>query len=180
MFTTDRFFAGVIAVLAALFLFAPARAATFTVYATPNAPEAAATVPENNAKTVIISLPIADVLKGDILVTTGEVELTNNGSQWAMFGRSMILATSPTATTGQAITEMNEENFNPTSGSCWIGRCDVHHLIGFKASIAVANSNLATGYINFLAWSATDPPQPSYTLTVQNGYGRVSVLKIRQ
>lgn len=158
---------------------APAHAETFSTYVTPNQPEAVAAVPVNNTKVVIISLSIGDVQKGDIIVLAGEAELTNNSSQWALFTRSMILASDPAGTTGTAVTETNGENFNPSG--CFLDflfRCDVHHLVASKTGILVAPAAIANGYVNLIALASTDPAA-SGSLTVEKGYGRISVLKIR-
>jgi hypothetical protein len=150
---------------------------TFKSYESADGPELCSTVLMNTQKAVIISLPIEDVQPGDILVYFGEMELTNNTDQWARFSRSMILASGPVSNTGEKLTESNEENFNPKS--YWVGRSDVHHLAPLKGGIHTVVKPIPKAYVNLLAWSATDPPQPNYALTVEKGYGRVSVLKIR-
>lgn len=150
---------------------------TFKAYETPDKPELCATLLVNNQKAVIISLAIEDVLPGDVLVCLGEMEMTNNTDQWALFSRAMILASGPMMTVGEKLTEASGENFNPKS--YWVGRSDVHHLAPLKGGIHTVLKPLALAYVNLLAWANTDPVQPNYALTVEKGYGRVSVLKIR-
>lgn len=152
--------------------------ALIDAYVTGDAPELVSSIPMTKQKVVVMSLPVADVSVGDVLQVNAEMQATNDASQWALFARSVILADGPAATTGQMVTEQNGENFNPKS--CWIGRCDVHHLVAVKAQVVIASKAYATGYLNFLAWANTDPPNGQLALTVDKGYGRMSALKFRK
>lgn len=169
------------AIASVLALFAgSAQALTLTAYTTSNQPELIASIPENATKVVVMSLPIGDVAVGDIIDVASEMQATNNTNQWALFTTNVILASSPTAITGTALTEENGENFNPVSGSCWVGRCDVYHLVASKPGGAVATKALAAGYVNFLASSNTSPVQAIWSIRVDKGYGRIFVEKFRQ
>jgi hypothetical protein len=168
-------------IVAALALFASsAHALTLQAYTTASQPELVSGIPENTNRVVVMSLPIADVQVGDIISVAAEMQATNPTNQWALFTTSVILASSPTATTGTALTEENGENFNPVSGSCWMGRCDVYHLVASKPGGIVATKAMAAGYVNFLASSATSPSQTSWSIRVDKGYGRIFAMKFRQ
>lgn len=178
MFRNDRLFAVVIAALAAMFLFAPAKASTISPpVCTPNAPELMAAVPEDNVRHVVMSLPVAGVKKGDVFIVSGELSETNDTDQWAMWGAGITVSDTATGNTGYQVTEQNAMNFNPVPSSCW-GRCDVHHLVFTKVQFWVAPKDYPTAYFNFLSWSTTSPNKPSYAVTVDKGNGKMCVLHI--
>jgi hypothetical protein len=133
----------------------------------------------SNAKVIVMSLPVGDVAVGDILVITGEFQATNNSSAWALFSRGAVLASLASSTSGQPVAEVNGENFNPVSDSCWVGRCDVHHLVATKTAIITVTKAMPAAFVSFYALSATSPSK-SLSITIDKGYGTISALKIRQ
>jgi len=145
---------------------------------TPNMPELLAAVPEDNLRHVVMSLPVPGVHKGDVFLVSGELGETNNTDQWAMWGSGITVADTATGNTGYQVTEQNAMNFNPVSDSCWVGRCDVHHLVSTKVQLWVAPKDYSTAYFNFLSWSSTSPNKPSYAVTVDKGNGKMCVAKL--
>lgn len=149
------------AVLVALTLPVQAVAATFACYDTGDNSELIASSPGDNVKRVIYSADVGALAEGDILIVASEAQLESSYSGNVRLTTQLILGTSPSATTGVELDENNA--FNVTPGM----------VRGQPTKLSIARIATASqaGFVNLVVWT-------SQTLTVDQDYGRLQVVKI--
>jgi hypothetical protein len=125
---------------------------------------------------VLFSQQLTDLQIGDILVVLTEWEATNEHPTNVMMASYVTLADTAKDTTKSANREITEANgFNITD--------NMHHGVGSKVGTYVVPSALTgTKYVNVVVYAATDWDQLSSddTLKIEQDYGRLSVIRIRQ
>lgn len=123
---------------------------------------------------VIYSVKVSDLRAGDLLVAMSEAEFTNDLGHNCMLASRLRLTSSVTDVDGGY--EMGEDNaFNITP--------DMHHGTSVKhAMYRVRPQDILANfeYVNLICWSADSAfyHTPGTSLTVEQDYGRLSVLKI--
>lgn len=115
---------------------------------------------------VVFSVPIGDLPLGAALSVAAEYEATNPLGYNVMVASYLILADSPTATTGVEIAEAN--GFNITA--------NMHHGIITKVGALVVTEATPAAYVNLVSYAASSAATPGATLRVEQDYGRLSVL----
>jgi len=136
-------------------------ATSFTPYDTGDTSELLTTLPGDLVKRVVYSKDVGTLGVNDILLVSGEVEMTNDSGVPAGFGAQLILGSSASATSG---TELDEGNtFNITPG--------MHHGTRVKGSIKNFSTGSSKTFVNFVVWT-------NQTLTVEQDNGRLQILRI--
>ncbi len=115
---------------------------------------------------VVFSQAVTDLRAGDILQILSEFEATNDEGYNCMIGCYVILATSAAATSGTEITEASGYNITPA----------MHHGMMTKVGTLIVPDSLAEGYVNVVAYAASTAAGTGDVLTVEQDYGRLSVL----
>ncbi|HWA92223.1 MAG TPA: hypothetical protein VG889_19450 [Rhizomicrobium sp.] len=140
----------------------PVHALSFATYDTGNNSELLTSLPGDDVKRVVFSVNVGSVNAGDILVVDAETEMTNDTGSPSRLTAQLILGSSASATTGTELDENNNFYITP----------DMHHGVRVKASIKGFSSSSSSTYVNLVVWG-----NPG-TLTVEQDYGRLQVLKI--
>lgn len=140
---------------------AQAFAETLTSYDTGANSELITSSPGDNIKRVIYSADVGSLAVNDILVVASEAQLQNDTGGNVRLTTQLILGSSPSATTGVELDENNA--FNVTS--------DMLRGQPTKLAIAKIGTASSSNFVNLVVWT-------NQTLTVNQGYGRVQVLKI--
>jgi hypothetical protein len=117
-------------------------------------------------KKVIYSIPISDLKTNDILQAYCEFEVTNPYTYNVMIASQIVLANNPTDVTGIEITEANGFNVDQ----------NMHHGVVVKTGTHACSANYAMKYVNVIGYSASTQALVNHTLTVEQDYGRLSVL----
>ena len=160
-----------------LFSSLSANATSTTYFSSGLNSEQVSKLPEDGAWRNIVVVEVDDIKAGDIMIINGQFKAANDTDQWAELGYKCMLATDPASLTGTFLNVRGVQNLNPKT--YWIGRSDVHYLVPKCDTSFKATKDLAKGYIQFQAYSKTDPAETSYTLTIDSGYGIITVTKER-
>lgn len=105
---------------------------------------------------------------GQILLAVAELQVTNDLDRNVFLGSQLVLADSATAVAGAEITPANGENVTP----------NMHHGQQTKSgTYAATSADAGVRYVNVVAWAAATGAASGDTLTVDAGYGRLSVLQ---
>ena len=119
-------------------------------------------------KNVIFSLELNKLKKGEILQIANEFQVTEDNNYNVGFSSLAILTTSPTSTIGVPITEANGENITN----------DMHHHKRITVGTYVTGENdIGTRYINIVGYAYSTNALEGHTLTVNQDYGRLSVIR---
>ncbi len=104
---------------------------------------------------------------GEILHVTAEMEATNDlGYNVAMVSQ-LLLVDSAIATSGVEISEANGFNITP----------DMHHGMTVRVGTLTVPAGSTRRYVSLVAWAESTATQPGHALTVEQDYGRLSVLR---
>lgn len=118
-------------------------------------------------KRVVYSQRI-EVQEGQLLLAVTELQVTNDLPVNVFVGSQVLLAKSSTGVVGTEITAANGENVTP----------DMHHGQQTKSGTYEAvRVDAGTRYVNVVAWAAASGAAPGDALTVDAGYGRLSVVR---
>lgn len=120
----------------------------------------------NVTKQVIYSVPVDAINIDDVLQITSEFEATNPYTYNVMIGSWIVLADSPTATTGTLLDPANAYNITPGN----------HHGVITKARNWKASSSYTGKYVNVVGWAASVNATPGQMLTIEQSYGHLDVL----
>jgi len=117
-------------------------------------------------KRVVFSEEV-DLDAGRVLLAVAELQTTNDLGINVFVGSQVILATSPSATAGREITAANGGNVTP----------DMHHGQQTKSgTYQTTAGDTGTRYVNLVVWAAAGRSGTGQQLSVDRGYGRLSVL----
>jgi hypothetical protein len=116
---------------------------------------------------VIYSQQLNNIKINEVIQTMCEYEVTNDLGFNVMIGTVILLADSPTATTGIEITEANA--FNVTPG--------MHHGVIVKVGSYDVTANYPSKYINVVGYAAGNAASSGDTIKVEQDYGRLSVFR---
>jgi hypothetical protein len=141
---------------------AGAHASGFATYDTGNNSELLTSLPGDDVKRVVFSLDVGTINANDILVVDAETEMTNDTGSPSRLTAQLILGSSASATSGTELDENNNFYITP----------DMHHGVRVKASVKGFPSGSTSSYVNLVVWGSPG------TLTVEQDYGRLQVLKI--
>lgn len=137
---------------------------------TGNFSELVTSLPVNpTAPTVVLSIPIGDTLTGDLFIASGEIQVTNNLGYNCMITGYLVLADAPDKTAGIEVTENNGTNVTPAQ----------HHLTVPKVGTYQSNNNYGQRWLQFVCRAASTASQTGDTLTVDQDYGRLSIVRVR-
>ena len=139
----------------------PVSAATYSTFDTGDNSELITSSPGDNVKRVIYSAAVGSLAVNDILVVAAEAQLQNDTGGNVRLTTQLILASSPSGTTGTELDENNAFNVTP----------EMSRGQPTKLSVARIASASSAGFVNLIVWT-------SGTLTVGQDYGRLQVLKI--
>lgn len=142
---------------------APADALSFDTYRTAMGDELITTLPGDGVNRVLysIDLGISAANGGKILVVNGECEMENDGTATALLTAQVILAGTPSATTGTALSQETTQGISVA----------MYRNKRFKGAIYTVPTGVSGRYINFYVRSDHD-------LTVRVNRGDLEVLKI--
>jgi len=111
----------------------------------------------------LLTPPIA----GEILHVTAEMEATNDlGYNVAMVSQ-LLLTDTATATSGYEISEANGFNITP----------DMHHGMTIRVGTLTVPAGSTRRFVVLVAWAESTAAQPGHALTIEQDYGRLSVLR---
>lgn len=135
---------------------------------------------------VILSLPVGELQKDDQLIVSGEIEFTNDAGYLTSVVSQIVLARSPTATSGDLISYPNGTNVDTDL---------IHHLLITKVGTLVVDKHIDNAYINFVSHSDSFlkyesgirlpkwlskilnfKRKSSHEVKVENGYGNMSCM----
>lgn len=135
---------------------------------------------------VILSLPVGELQKDDQLIVSGELEVTNDAGYLTSVVSQIILARSPTATSGDLISYPNGTNIDTDL---------IHHLMITKVGTLIVDKHMDNAYINFVSHSDSFlkyesgirlpkwlsklfnfKRNSSHEVKVENGYGNMSCM----
>jgi hypothetical protein len=119
--------------------------------------------------TVVLSIPVGPVLAGDLFLANGEVQVTNDLGYNCMVTGYLVLADAPDKTAGIEVSENNGTNVTPAQ----------HHLVVPKAGTYQADKNYGERWLQFVCRAASTASQAGDVLTVDQDYGRLSVVRVR-
>lgn len=148
-------------VVACIFAFSGANAATYDTFDSGDNSELLTTSPGDLQWRVLYSVDIGTVSAGDIIVVDCEAELTNNTSSDAELSTSLLLSPSASSVGGVELDESNVFNVTPA----------LYHGVPEKHAAFTVQPGTTNHFVNFRV--AT-----SQTLVVEQDYGRVQVLVI--
>jgi hypothetical protein len=118
-------------------------------------------------KKVIYSIPLSNLNKNDVLMITGQFEVTNTYGYNTMIGSWLILGDSKLSTSGVLIDVANAFNVTPSN----------HHGVITKARSYKINQDLKTvKYLNLVAWSASENAYSGDTIKVEQKYGHLDLI----
>jgi hypothetical protein len=109
--------------------------------------ELVASVKLDGALHVVQSLPIEGISAGQSLFCSAEQEFTNNETKPEWLGVHMVLASTPTATTGEEVTPPNGCNVTEDGNG-------MHHYTITRAKLHIVKTPLPSAYLNLVAASA--------------------------
>jgi len=149
-----------------------ARSTGPSLYETGSGTEKAASLPVATStgasvKTVLLSIPIGDLTVGQRFTFASEHELTNDLAFNVMVGAWVTLTNSPTSTAGIKVAEATATNIT----------VNMHHGTVVKVGSYKATEPLSARYVNVVAYSASTAATAGDTVKVEQGYGRLSVVK---
>lgn len=121
---------------------------------------------DSASKRVLYSQPLS-LTSGQVLLAVAEFQVTNDLGYNVFVASQIILADSPTAVRGRAITAANGRNVTP----------NMHHDQQTKSgTYACDDRDTGTRYVNLVVWSAASRAAPGDLLDIDEGYGDLSVL----
>ena len=122
-------------------------------------------------KNVIFSIEITENLSiGDVLLVTSEYQATNDLGFNTSIVSQLILTNSQHATTGLEITEANGYNITP----------NMHHGYLVKnGTIEMTSRSINKKYVNLISFSKSNAAKPGDSLTIDNDYGRLSIIHFK-
>lgn len=125
-----------------------------------------------NSYRVVFSVPATGLGPGKIVLAETQVEFVHGTTQYTYLvsvTRQIIRATSPTATTGTAVTPPIAGDVGPGEWS------SVFSLMG-------TDSNIPAGdyYYNVVMFASSASATPGDTITIPSGYGDCSILIMSQ
>jgi len=115
---------------------------------------------------VVYSQEIANIRPGDVIQVMSEFESTNPYDHVVMLGCRIVLGASSTDTGGTNITEDNVFNISPA----------MHHGTFTKVGTYVLDEAAPSAFVNVVAYARYKYAEPGDALTVEPGYGRLSVI----
>jgi hypothetical protein len=119
-------------------------------------------------KRVVFSQPVR-AARGRVLLAVAEFQTTNDLGLNVFVASQLVLADRPDAVVGRAITAANGENVTP----------QIHHGQQTKAgTYRVGPADTGTRYVNLVVWAAASQAAAGDQLTVNHGYGRLSVVTL--
>lgn len=108
-----------------------------------------------------------ELVEGQLLLAVAEVQMTNDLGYNVFVASQLLLAAGPDEVKGKEITAANGRNLTP----------DMHHDQQTRSgTYEVAGSDEGERYVNFVVWSAGSRASNGDLLTVDQGYGQLSVL----
>lgn len=117
-------------------------------------------------KRVVFSQEV-DVTAGQVLLAVAEFQTTNDLGSNVYVGSQILLVDSADDVRGQEVTAANGENVTP----------EMHHGQQSKSGTYEAQaSDQGRRYVNLVVWAASSRTMPGQQLTVDQGYGRLSVV----
>jgi hypothetical protein len=118
------------------------------------------------SKRVVYSQAVT-LREGQVLLAVAEFQVTNNLDLNVFVGSTVLLTTSPEAINGREITAANGQNVTPA----------MHHGQQSKNGTYQATAaDAGVRYVNVVAWAAASNALPGNQISVDPGYGRLSVL----
>lgn len=122
-------------------------------------------VPEG--KHVLLTQPL-ELVEGDVLLVTAEFQMTNDLGANVYVGSQLVLAEDASAVTGAGVGRAGGENITP----------DVHHGHQTRsATYQVTAADEGTRHVNLVVWAASSRAVSDWKLTVDRGYGQLSVVR---
>lgn len=117
-------------------------------------------------KRVVYSQEV-DLTAGQVVLAVAEFQTTNDLGSNVYVGSQIVLAGSADDVRGLAVTAANGENVTP----------EMHHGQQSKSgTYQTLASDQGKRYVNLVAWAASSRTTPGQQLTVDQGYGRLSVV----
>jgi len=141
-------------------------------YTTGDSSELVTSIPVTTAATseyrVIFCLDIGTApVGGEILAVDADMQVTNNLGELVSFGTQVYLGDSCSALGGTEICEAQGAN----------ATVQEHHAVATRSgSITVAAGN-SRHHVIMLAWSKSTTAQPGWTISVDQDYGRLAVVR---
>ncbi len=120
------------------------------------------------SKQVIFSVALSELQIGEILQIINEFQVTEDNNYNVGFSSLAILATSPASISGVPISEANGENITNNMH---------HHKRIINATYVVGESDIGDRYVNIVGYAYSNNALPGHTLTINQDYGRLSVLR---
>lgn len=149
---------------------------TIKLYRTLPAAELVPTIAGFDDKKAVFSLPLDDLVAGDILIATGKCECTNDNPYPVRFSSQLLITTAQFAIGGWSLSPMSCFNISP----------DMHHGTAVETGQLLVPSPIAKAWATFIIWTnaaqAGNAKQENAKafLTVQKSNGYLAVTKIRQ
>jgi len=116
-------------------------------------------------KEVIYSVALPDLYGGDVVEAYGTFEVTNPYPYNIMVGRLIILADSPSATTGIELSEAATRNISP----------NMHHDHIQDFAQYKVPQDVSGKYVNLISYSAASRSVSTSRAKVEQDYGRLFV-----
>lgn len=120
-------------------------------------------------KYVVYSQRLENLKAGDILWVNGEFEATNDLGYNVMLASYLTLASAPTIVDGTEISEANGYNITPA----------MHHGMAYELGSYVITADTPVAYVNLVAYAASTAAGSGAKLTIEQDYGRLSILRFR-
>lgn len=107
--------------------------------------------------------------EGQVLLAVAEFQTTNDLGLNVFVASQVLLTDQPDAVLGRAVTAANGENVTP----------QMHHGQQTKTgTYLVTASDVGPRYVNLVVWAAASQAGSGDILTVDQGYGRLSVVTL--
>lgn len=118
------------------------------------------------SKRVVYSQEVT-LREGQVLLAVAEFQVSNKLDLNVFVASTVLLTTSPEAISGREITAANGQNVTPA----------MHHGQQSKnGTYQAAAADAGVRYVNVVAWAAASNASPGDQVSVDPGYGRLSVL----
>lgn len=118
-------------------------------------------------KIILFSQALTNIQQGEVIQVMCQFETTNDLGFNVMIASQVILADSATALTGLEITEASGFNISK----------NMHHGKTVEVGTIQSPEAFPTMYVNVIAYAASTASTPGDVLTVEQDYGRLSVLR---
>ena len=109
--------------------------------------------------------PYLQIAKQDII---NEFQVTEDNNYNVGFSSLAILATSPASISGVPVSEANGENITNNMH---------HHKRIINGTYVVGEGDIGDRYVNIVGYAYSNNALPGHTLTINQDYGRLSVLR---